>query len=114
MVMGAGARSVRVAFDAPVSVPNGMGGTISDWADVPVVRWAHVRYLLGGETVLAARLEGVQPAVVTVISDTDTRAITPEWRMRRVADDAPAAVRAVKPTQDRGELEITVEFGVAP
>lgn len=106
----------RIAFDAPVVSPDGRGGTITGWtaAGAALVRWGAIRYLRGGERVIGARLEGVQPAVITVRRDSATRRITPEWRLRRLEDGAEAAIRAIVPTEDRAALEITCEFGVAP
>lgn len=105
----------RVAFDAPVDAPDGHGGTETAWGDPAqaVSVWANFRYLRGGETVQAARLEGRQPIVVTVRSSAATRVISEAWRMRD-SDGAEYNIRSGPvPSDNRLYLEFTVESGVA-
>ncbi|TCR01069.1 head-tail adaptor protein [Neorhizobium sp. JUb45] len=114
--MQAGDLDQRVAFDASVSVPDGHGGTETGWAqdDVATKVAANFRYLRGGEAVLAARLDGRQPVVVTVRRSSKTRLIDTNWRMRDVRTGIVYNIRSGPvPTDDRGYLEFTVESGVA-
>ncbi|WP_420852189.1 head-tail adaptor protein [Psychromarinibacter halotolerans] len=112
----------RVAFDEPVSTSDGSGGQEAGFSEVFKTP-AHFRYLRGGETVQAARLEGRQPVVVTVPATPRARRITTDWRMRDInrvtyASDGSAVlgVYAVKAppvlSEDRAWLEITCETGV--
>lgn len=113
----------RVAFDAPHDEPDGSGGIETGWREGISNAAAHFRYLRGGETVQAARLEGRQPVVVTVWANIWTRKITPDWRMRdlrREEFDEDGAlmrgeynIRSVVETEDRKWIEITAETGVA-
>lgn len=124
-MIDAGQMDYSVAFDAPAKVPDGHGGTETGWTkDVQAVKeYAAFRYLRGGETVQAARLQGKQPVVVTVYSNSATRQITTVWRMRDVRAGAYDAkdiwigdvynIRSIIPTSDRQFLEITAERGVA-
>lgn len=90
-------------------VPNG-----DDWKT-----YFHVRAGLvprnGGEAVIAGRLQGRQPYIVTVRQNSNTRMITPEWRL--VDDRDPKRVYAVRTVADpdgkRMWLELLVEHGVA-
>lgn len=105
----------KVAFDAPLDVPDGHGGVEVGWdTDNCVNSRADFRYLRGGETVQAARLQGKQPVVVTVPNCEDARAITPGWRMRDLRAATIYNVRSGPvPSDDRRYLEFTVESGVA-
>jgi len=68
--------------------------------------------LRGGETVAAARLVGRQPVIVTVRRDSEAALIDTDWRCRY--NEMIGAVRSIQPSDDRADLEIMVEFGVAP
>jgi head-tail adaptor len=102
----------RVAFDAPVITPDGMGGQQQGWAPAYTCR-AHFRFLRGGEAVQAARLVGRQPVVVTIRAGADAEEISPDWRLRDLRADVAYAIRAIVPTEDRAWLELTCESGVA-
>ena len=102
-----------VAFDAPASADDGLGGTEIGWSEEFTAR-AHYRFLRGGETVQAARLDGRQPVVVTVRNCSDARMVTNNWRMRDVNTGKVYNVRADPvPSDDRIWMEILVESGVA-
>lgn len=101
-----------VAFDAPTQTADGSGGTDAGWAEAHACR-AKFRYLRGGEAVMAARLQGKQPVLVTIWNCADARAITPAYRMRDVRTGAVYNVRSIVPTDDRAELDLLCESGVA-
>ena len=103
-----------VAFDAPTIVKDGSGGTVNGWSSpgVAVMAWAGIKYLRGGETVIAARLSGRQPAVVKIYATPETSQITPAWRMRDTDRDVVYNIRTIIPSDDPLYLELTVESGV--
>ena len=101
-----------VAFDAPVSAPDGYGGTETQWQEQFTDR-VHFRYLRGGETVQAARLEGKQPVVVTIRAHSKSLAVTSDYRMRDLRRGTAYNIRTVIPSEDRRYIEITAESGVA-
>ncbi len=111
--MSAGSLNQRVLFQAPVATSDGQGGTEDGWS-AGFVRWAGYRRLRGGEAVIAARLAGVQPTVITIRADTETRAIDPTWRATDQRTGEIFALRAVIVSDDRAFIEITAESGVAP
>lgn len=126
MNMTTGHLTRLVAFDAPTSAPDGYGGTEVGWTGegAQVKAWAHFKYLRGTESVMAARLEGKQPIVITIPNFSAARAITTDWRMRDLHDgtfdsggtwDGPTfnITQAPLPTQDRQWLELLVQGGVA-
>lgn len=101
-----------VAFDEPVETADDYGGVATSFAE-RLRAHAHFRYLRGGETVQARRLEGVQPVVVTIRQSALARTITTDWRMRDVRRGHTYNIRSIVPTDDRVYLELTCERGVA-
>jgi head-tail adaptor len=105
----AGGLDYITAWDEPASESDGMGGVRNGWHERHRCP-AHLRFLRGGETVQAARLEGRQPVVVTIRSSGPARAIMTNWRMRDLRSGAVYQVVAPPvPTDDRAGLEITCE-----
>lgn len=102
----------RVAFDVRSSDDDGHGNYNGEFVE-QFQRRAGFTFLRGGETVIAARLEGRQPVVVLVRSDSQTRMIDTDWRMRDVRTSVVYAVKSIIPSDDRLWLSITVEGGVA-
>jgi head-tail adaptor len=105
----------RVAFDPPDVSDDGHGGTEVGWNTTAAVEArAHFRWLRGGEVVQAARLEGRQPVVVSVLACAALREVDAAWRMRDLRSGGIFNVRSGPvPTEDRLWLEFTVEGGVA-
>ena len=113
--IGAGDLVQSVAFDAPNPQPDGYGGVIHGFTD-PLAAYqcrAKFVYLRGGEAVLASRLTGKQPVIVTIRTSAAARLITPEWRMRDVRTGVEYNIRSVEPTEDRAWLQMLCESGVA-
>ena len=110
--MYASAREERVFLQRRTLSPNGLGGTTSGWQDVFETR-AHFRYLRGGETVLAGRLQGRLTIVATIPSHSAAREVTPDWRVRDARAGTIWNIRSVIPSDDRSTIELTCESGVA-
>jgi head-tail adaptor len=102
----------RVAFDQPVEAKDGYGNVTTAFAEVFQMQAAFI-FLRGGETVLAARLEGQQPALVRVRASANTALVTPEWRMRDVRRAKTYAVRAITLSIERGYYDLLVQSGAA-
>lgn len=100
----------RLVFDAP---SYDAAGSQDGWTPSAYECRGKIRYLRGGETVQAARLDGKQPVVVTIRKSDDAEAIDTDWIMRDPRRDEKYNIRAVVPTEDRRWLEITAESGVA-
>lgn len=95
------------------------GNTVGDFAPRFTV-WAGLLYRQGGEGVVAARLEGRQPVVITVRASSDTRQIGNDWRAVNARTGQVFAIREnPRPFQDRngredrGWLQMLAESGVA-
>lgn len=101
----------RISLDRRSNEQDGFGNFIGEWAPA-FSRWCAVRALRGTETVLAARLEGRQPVIVTVRSDPETDQIDPE--MRATINGRVYNVREhPRLTEDRLFLEFLAESGVS-
>jgi SPP1 family predicted phage head-tail adaptor len=111
-VKGAGQLDYMVAFDRPTSLSDGAGGTEIGWTEV-FSCWAGVVYLRGTESVMAARLSGRQPVVVTIRNCTNAQLVTHDWRMRDLRSSTIYNVRTAIPSDDRAFIELTCESGVA-
>jgi head-tail adaptor len=93
------------------------GNEQTSWANRFVVR-AQIAPKLGGEDVMAARLQGTQPVVIRVRSSVDTRKITPTWRVTDTNSGTVYNVRSVcDPFMGQAErgrwIEVLAESGVA-
>lgn len=99
-----------VAFDMMTNVPDGQGGHTRQ--PMSIETRAHYRFLRGGEAVIASRLSGVQPVVVTIRRNELTREITTTTVMRDLRTGTKYNIRAIITTDDRKFLEITAQSGV--
>lgn len=103
-MIGAGKRRHRLRFQQRGLDAN--GDRLGDW-EAGFQRWARMLSRTRGEGVLQQRLQGVQPAELTVLADSDTRQITTAWRM--VWNGAPYNIRAVAPDEAGAEIHILAE-----
>ncbi len=114
----AGQLHERIAFDSREPVDPAepdSGNTEGDFAERFVLwAWARARYLRGTEAVMASRLEGRQPAIITVRASSLSRQITTDWRARDTRTGIAYAIRGITPTEDRAFFDILAESGVAP
>lgn len=93
----------RVTFDPPNASTDGYGNTLDGYdTDSTVAAWADLRYQRGGEGEDAGRTTGSAVFKVRIRSSAATRAITTDWRMRRVADDQHFDIEEVDAISDRG------------
>lgn len=102
-----------VTFQSPSPTSNGQGGFEDGWTQEHVCR-ANFRYLRGGETVQAARLQGKQPVVITVRACANLNDLNPSWIIRdarRVGHEYN--IRSAVPSDNRLYVEITAERGVS-
>lgn len=115
--MTAGPLRSRIAFDkredlSANSPPgDGHGNEEGDWEE-QFVRNARLRPKLGGEQVMASRLQGIQPYTITVRFDSETRLIQTSWRARNEADGIIYAILGItNPDEKRKYIELTVQAG---
>ncbi|WP_303698774.1 head-tail adaptor protein [Brevundimonas naejangsanensis] len=85
----------------------------AEW-DAGFTRWTEVTWLRGSEAVMQDRLTGVQPVILTVKEDGETRSITAGFRAVDLRNGANAAnVTGVSPAKKRGFLDILATIGIA-
>lgn len=110
--MAAGRLNQKFRFEQRSDVADGYGNTKAAWATV-FTHAAARKFLRGGETVQAARLEGRQPVLLTIRSSAASRAVTTDWRAVDDRSGETYNIRAVNPTEDRKYIDILCESGVA-
>jgi SPP1 family predicted phage head-tail adaptor len=100
----------RVTFSKRAAGDDGHGNITGDFVDQFTVS-AELRPKLGGETVLAGRLEGRQLVNIIVLQSAATRAITTDWRARDAISGAIYNIRSgpIDPKGNRQEFELLAE-----
>jgi SPP1 family predicted phage head-tail adaptor len=109
---GAGPLFERIAFDERQPADDGYGNTIADWQEQFTYHAALVP-IRGGETVLAAQLEGRATLILQVRRSDQTERITTFWRARNVRSGVHYNIRQVTQDPDRSRIELLCEYGVA-
>lgn len=104
---GAGALKERLQFQQRAL--DARAEPLGDWEDRFPAR-AQISYLRGSESVLAQRLQGVQPAIITVRSSTATKALTSAWRALNARDRSQVfEIKSVAPSTTPGFVDILAE-----
>jgi len=111
--MSAGALREKVAFDLRSEVPDGAGNYEDAWGQVGQPVAAQIRFLKGSEPVVAQRLEGHQPAVITVRSSAATRAITTNHRIRDIRTGRTFNITAPAPDERKAYIDFLCMAGGA-
>lgn len=105
----------RVHFQSREDVDDGHGSPITGPWTTRFTVAAGLKSLIGGEQVMAARLAGTQPYVVTVRQSSQTRQALTSWRL--VDARLPGrvfAITAIRDPDGRGAwLEILATEGAA-
>lgn len=115
--IGAGDLHWRVSFERRVTRNDGYGNQQAEW--VPqFTRRAYIGPMKGGEDVIAGRLEGRAPTIIVIRHDSQTKAITPDWRALEIAPDGNVAAElAIRQAEDmereRRWITLLCERGVA-
>jgi SPP1 family predicted phage head-tail adaptor len=102
-------------FRRPVA-SDGHGNNEGEFSDTPDFECAgEVRVRFGGETVLAARLQGQETATITVRRSAVTLAVTTDWRIRDMRSGRIWEIKSgpVDPDDRRQWLELLCQSGVA-
>jgi len=111
--MQAGTLRDRVTFAQRSTVGDEYGNNEGDFVDQFTVA-ARVQYLRGGESVMADRLEGKQPVVLTIRMSAQAKRIETDWRATDARnEDRVFNVRSISPSERNDQLDILCETGVA-
>jgi len=110
---GAGSLSERIGFEAEVTGDDGYGGVTLGWSEA-FVEPARLEPRVGNETVIASRLQGLQPFSMIVRSNDRTRTITPAWRARNKRTGVVYAINSAVNIDERNQwVELLVVQGEA-
>jgi len=105
---GAGQLKDRISFSQ--REPDANGVRLGDWGE-PLTVWAQLTWLRGGEGVLAQRLAGRQPVVITVREFAATRAIDNSWRAVNAHDLAQVFdIKSAASSREAGFIDILAEM----
>jgi head-tail adaptor len=96
---GSGDLRFRVRFDRQVEATDPAGGTLTSWVE-QFTRWADIRPMRGSEPVISQRLTGVQPVLIIVRADSQTRAMDSSWRAVEMLNGTPVRYYALKTAED--------------
>ena len=112
---GVSSFKTNLRFDSREQVADGRGNPVSgEWIE-RFKRKARIQPRLGGETIVAARLEGKEPVFITVRRDPKTITITSDWRAVEVIGGKVYALQpAVDMAQDNRFLTIQGVAGIRP
>lgn len=109
--MKAGSLRERFVFSRRNEVSDGAGNFEAEWIDNSPVSASRM-WLRGGETVIANRLAGRSPAIITIRSSIASRQITAGWRCRDTRTGEIFNIRQVMPATKRDEIELLLDLGV--
>ncbi len=103
----------RITFDKRVDVSDEYGNTQAGW-EPQFTRWAKVKPKLGGETVVAVRLQSQNTVNITVRASSKTRLIREDWRARDQSEGIEYAIKSIIDPDDGGAwLELLCQTGAA-
>ncbi len=101
----------RIEFEKRGSVSDGAGNTKADFSAQFIV-CGKVKYLRGGESVMAARLTSRQAIIVTIRASILAQGILPDWRIK-IGDEYFNIRERPTLSDNRLYLEFLAESGVA-
>ncbi|WP_100960403.1 phage head closure protein [Bosea sp. FBZP-16] len=110
--MTAGQLRYQIRFQEREEIEDEYGNVSGGWA-TKFTCFAGFKFLRGGEEVMAGRLAGKQPAIITVRSSDISRRVDTAWRILDREDQAWNIRAITDPTGKRAWLEILAEKGVA-
>lgn len=93
--------------------PDGYGNIVTGAFVTQFTVHAAYRHLRGGESVIASRLEGVHPALITVRRSSRTLQITNDWQLVDARTGTVWAVNDVTHEEDRQWITLLCREGVA-
>jgi SPP1 family predicted phage head-tail adaptor len=113
--MVAGSLRELIGFYKRIAVSDGAGNEESDFASTAEFTCAaEIAPKLGGETILAGRLQGSDTVNITVRYSSASAAVTPDWCIKDERSGVRYNIRSIiNPDQQRRYLEILAQKGVA-
>lgn len=103
----------RVSLEKQEEVDDGYGGVTGQWV-AQCERDACILLSNGGKTVIASRLQSIQPALIIVRFDAETATITAAWRLIETRSGTLYNIRTAADMERRRRfLTMLCEAGVA-
>ena len=113
MATGAGKLREVFSFQSRRQQDDGAGNEVSGpWVEQCKAA-AERTALRGTETVMASRLQGVQPYLVTVRYSTGTAAVTTEWRAVDTRTGVSYAIQTTVPRERHDYIDMMLVEGLA-
>lgn len=110
--VGAGSLRELFAFDHRPLTPDGYGNSEGEFAE-QFRAAAGLQSLKGTEAVMASRLEGKQPYILTVRYSAQTAQVTPDWRCRNARTGVAYAITTHVPRSRKDYIDLIIVEGVA-
>jgi SPP1 family predicted phage head-tail adaptor len=95
-----------------VELDDGHGNVFQDWEEVATVP-ARIRALVGSEEVLAGRLTGVQPYVISIRYAGPAAAVTTDWKVTNARTGVEFNIRSIVVDERGAFADLLCEAGVA-
>ncbi len=109
--MKAGELSERFSFEKREPLAgDAYGVSEGEWIE-QFTCWTKKVPLRRGETVIASRLSGVQPYVLTIPASNQSRLIQTDWRAKDTRTGLTYNIRTVEPSPDRASIDLLVDGG---
>lgn len=104
----AGSLNHRITFQKREEIDDGYGGVRGDWVD-KFDEPARLKPRMGSETVIASRLQGIQPYTLVVYSSVRTRQVTSAWRAKNARTGTVYDITSIiNPDENDAFLEMLV------
>ena len=84
-------------------VDDGYGNSVPSGWETKLECWARIQPLKGTEAVIAARMTGVQPVIITIPITPETEDITTAWRVLHADNGETYDINSVANMDERGE-----------
>ena len=111
--MGAGARKQVLAYETRLEIDDGAGNPVSGPWTEQFKMSAQVHPLRGTEAVMASRLQGVQPYLVTVRCYPATIGISTDGRLRDTRTGTTYNITAAVPRETMDYVDVLCVAGTA-
>lgn len=108
----AGSMRESVTLQQYEEIDDGAGNTYGDYLDVATVP-ARIRGMKGSEAVLAGRLEGIQPYIITIRNAGDAAGVTTSWRALNARTSEAFNIRSIIRAERGDYIDLLCETGVA-
>lgn len=105
--MKAGELRERFSFDkrtVSTEPGDGYGNLLQGWT-YQFSAWGGLVPLRRGESVIAARMSGNQPYILTLRRSSQSEQITTNWRCRHIASGKIYNIQTVEPSPDKASID---------